>query len=108
MQAGKLRQRISVISPISTARSTDGAPVVTFSTTLKDVWCEVQNISARENFRNDMRWAVTDKIFKIRYTTVTIGPKDKIVYSGENYDVQSVIDVGERHREFELVGRKTT
>ena len=108
MQAGRLRQRISIISPISTARSTDGAPVVTFSTTLKDVWCEVQNISARENFRNDMRWAVTDKIFKIRYTTVTIGPKDKIVYSGENYDVQSVVDIGERHREHELVGRKTT
>ena len=108
MQAGRLRQRISIISPISTARSTDGAPVVTYSTTLKDIWCDVQNVSARENFRNDMRWAVTDKIFKIRFTTQTIGPKDLIVYNSENYAVQSVVDVGERHREHELVGRKTT
>lgn len=108
MRAGNLRQRVSIITPISTARSTDGAPVVTYSTTLKDIWCDVQNVSARENFKNDMRWAITDKIFRIRYTTLTIGPKDLIVYGGENYAVQSVIDVGERHREHELVGRKTT
>ena len=47
-------------------------------------------------------------LFKIRYTTQVIGPKDLIVYNAENYAVQSVVDVGERHREHELVGRKTT
>lgn len=108
MQAGRLRNRVSIISPVSTARSTDGAPITTYSTTLKDIWCEVQNISARENFKNDMRWAVTDKIFKIRYTTLAIGPKDYVVYNSERYAVQSVIDIGERHREHEIVGRKTT
>ena len=108
MEAGRLRKRISIISPISTARSTDGAPIVTYSTTLKDVWCEVGTITASESFKNDMRWALTDKIFKIRYTTLTMGPKDLIVYGGENYQIQSVIDVGERHREHEIVGRKTT
>lgn len=108
MRAGTLRSRISLISPISTARSTDGAPVVTYSTTLKDIWCDVQTVTARENFVNDMRWAITDKIFRIRFTTVTIGPKDLLVYNSERYAIQSVIDVGERHREHEIVGRKTT
>lgn len=108
MQAGRLRKRISIISPISTARSTDGAPIVSYSTLLKDVWCDVQTVTARENFKNDMRWAVTDKIFRIRYTTLSFGPDDLIVYGGENYQVQSIIDVGERQRTHEIVGRKTT
>lgn len=108
MQSGRLRNRISIISPLTTARSTDGAPIVTYSTLLSDVWCEVQNVTARENFKNDMRWAVTDKIFRIRYSTQAIGPKCKIVYNSENYDVQSVVDIQERHKELEIVGRKTT
>lgn len=108
MRSGLLRQRISIISPVSTARSTDGAPVVSYSTLLSDAWCEVVNVSAKENFKNDMRWAVTDKIFRIRYTTAAIGPKDFIVYGGENYSVQSVVNIGERNREYELIGRKTT
>ena len=108
MRAGKLRHRMSVISPLSTARSTDGAPIVTYSTIYKDVWCEVAPVTAVEAYRNDMRWAVTDKVFRLRYSTVGIGAKDLIVYGGERYQIQSVVDVGERHREHEFIGRKTT
>lgn len=108
MRAGRLRHRISIISPESTVRGVDGEPIVTHSTILKNIWAEVQTVSARENFKNDMRWSMTDRIFKIRYTTVSIGHDDRIVFNGSTYEIQSVVDTWERQNELEIVGRLTT
>jgi SPP1 family predicted phage head-tail adaptor len=108
MRSGTLRKRISIISPVSTARSTDGAPIVTYSTLLSDIWAGVQTFSAREVFKNDYRYTQNDKIFRIRYTTLSIGTDDLIVYESNNYGIQSIIDVEERHREHEIVARRVT
>lgn len=109
MRAGLLRNKIKILSPKSTARSTDGAPIITYST-IVDEWAEVQTVSAREQFRTDKRWAVTDKIFRIRYlSTVSITPDDIIVYDGENYQIESgPTNVDERDRTIEMIGRKST
>ncbi len=106
MRSGLLRHQISILSPGSSTRTTDGAPVIALST-IHTAWADVQTVTARENFRNDMRWAETDKIFKIRYTTVAIAAKDKILFNGDTYEIQGTpINVGERKRELEMVGRK--
>jgi head-tail adaptor len=106
MRAGLIRQRVSIISPGSSTRSTDGAPIFAYTTIVKDAWCEVETISAREQFKNDYRFTQNDKIFRIRYTTATIGTDDLIVYNSENYAIQSIINVGERKKTHEIVGRR--
>ncbi len=107
-QIGKRRYQIKILQPISTARSTDGEPIFTYSTILKNIWASVETVTAHEAWRNDYRWAIADKLFNIRYTTISITPDMIINYSSENYQIQNIIDIGEKHHEFEIIGRKTT
>lgn len=108
MRSGMLRHRISIIEPKSTARSTDGAPVITYSTILKDIWAGIKPMGGKELFRDDHRWSVSDKIFTIRYTTAIIKPNMILVYSSENYEIQAVTAVDERNYQIDIVGRKAT
>jgi len=108
MRIGKMRHRITIVQPKSTSRSTDGAPVFTESTILKDIWCAIKPSGGKEVFRDDYRWSVSDKIFTIRYTTATLTPAMVIRYSSEDYEIQAVTPVDERKYYIDIVGRKTT
>ena len=108
MRAGLLRHKISILEPKSTARSTDGAPVITYSTILKDIWAGVTPISGKEIFRDDHRWSVSDKLFTIRYTTAAITQNMVVVFSSDNYEIQEVIPIDHRKVQIDIVGRKAT
>ena len=108
MRAGLLRHKISILEPQTTARSTDGAPVITYSTILKDIWSGVTPISGKEVFRDDHRWSVTDKLFTIRYTTAEITQNMQVVSTSGTYEIQEVINVNERKIQIDIVGRKAT
>lgn len=107
MRAGRLKNRISIISPRTTARSTDGAPIVTY-TTILNTWADVRPIAGREMFRGDYRWADADTEFTIRYSTEGIEAKQFIVFNGSTYNILSVIDSSNAHREMVLIAYKTT
>lgn len=108
MRAGRLNKRISVISPRTTARSTDGAPIVTHTTVLGDIWASVEPMGGREQFRGDYRWVDSDTRFTIRYSTVSITPSNLIVYNGSTYDIQGIVNTDERNRELVIMARIAT
>jgi SPP1 family predicted phage head-tail adaptor len=108
MRAGLLKHRITIISPRTSARSTDGAPIVTHATILKDICADVQPMGGRESFRGDYRWADSDIRVSIRYTTVTIEPRYSLVFNGSTYNIDSVINTDQANRETVLIGTKTT
>ena len=108
MRAGLLRDIISIRSPASTSRSTDGAPIVTQSTVLKDIWARVDNKAGTEIYRDRNRWDVEEADFFIRYTTVSITPTMTVRYNSADYDIKAIIDLDNRHRELQIITKKVS
>ena len=106
MRAGLLDKLITIREPVSTARSTDGAPIYTQSTLLKDVWAMVDVRTGREDYRDRARWDVQEVDFIMRWTTHTIAPDMVVRYNGSDYDIKAVINVAEADRELHLITRK--
>jgi SPP1 family predicted phage head-tail adaptor len=107
MRAGRLNRQISIISPRTTARSADGAPIVT-QTTVLQTWANVEPLSGSEMFRGDYRYAEDSMKFTIRYSTEAIAAPMSVVCTGSTYNIQSVIDSSNAHREMVLIATKTT
>lgn len=107
MRAGRLKQRISIITPGATTRTAEGAPVVTYKTLLQ-TWADARPVSGNEIFRGDYRWSDADMQFTIRYSTVGIYPKMSVVCTGSTYNIVAVIDSSNAHREQILITNKTT
>lgn len=105
MNAGRLDRLISIRQTVSTARSTDGEPLKTISTVLTDIWANVRPISAREFFKADNRYYDADTLFTLRYTSV-ITQLMTVAFSGTEYDIKSLIDVDDRHKELQIFGKK--
>lgn len=108
MRAGTLRHRVSIISPRTTARSADGAPIVTHTTTLKDIWANVEPMGGRESYRGDYRWADSDLRVTLRYTTVGIAPRYLLVFDGSTYNIEGIINTDQRNKELVLFATKST
>ena len=106
MRAGRLNRQISIRYPVSTARSTDGAPIITTSTLLADVWARVDPKTGSEIYRDRNRWEVTETDFFIRHTTVSITPSMSVRYDGNDYDIKAVINTDERNREIQLITKR--
>jgi SPP1 family predicted phage head-tail adaptor len=107
MRAGRLNRQISIISPRTTARSADGAPIVTQTTVLR-CWANVEPLSGSEMFRGDYRYAEDSMKFTIRYTTESIAAPMSVVCTGSTYNILSVLDSSNAHREMVLIATKTT
>ena len=83
-------------SSISTARSTDGAPIVVWSTLLSNIWAEViPKTGSNEVYRDRYRWEVDETDFITRWTTHTVTADNRIKYNGDEYEIKAVINVGE-------------
>lgn len=107
MRAGRLNRQITIISPRTTARSAEGAPIVT-QTTVLNTWANVEPLSGSEMFRGDYRYADDSVKFTIRYSTAGIAPMMSVVCTGSTYNILSVIDSSNAHREMVLIATKTT
>ena len=105
MRIGELNRQVSILQPIVGTRSTvgDGEPVLTYSTILKNIWAKVESQIGREQYRDRNRWEVEDIDFTIWYTTIAIEPEYLVQFNSVNYDIKSVIDVGDSHREIKLM-----
>ena len=107
MRAGKLKQRIAIITPGATTRSADGAPIITFSTVL-NTWAAVEPLSGQEMFRGDYRYAEDAVKITMRYSTVAIFAKMNVICTGSTYNIESVLDSSNAHKELILIATKTT
>jgi len=107
MRAGRLNKQITIISPRTTARSAEGAPIVT-QTTVLQTWANVEPMIGSEMFRGDYRYADDSVKFTIRYSTEGIAPKMSVICTGSTYNIVSVTDSSNAHREMVLIATKTT
>lgn len=105
INAGRLDRLINIRQPVSTARSTDGEPIQTWTTVLENIWCDVRPITAREFFRSDNRYAEADTMFTLRYTSV-INSTMRVILDSNEYWIESVIDVSYEHRELQILGKR--
>jgi len=107
MRAGRLNKQIHIMQPVvSTARSTDGAPIVTWSTYLANIWANVEQQTGQEIYRDRNRWEVEETDFICRWTTHTILTDYRVRYDSADYDIKAVINVNEADRELRLITRK--
>lgn len=66
------------------------------------IWSSIEPVRGREYFQAASVNAENTIRFRIRYRQ-GIRPSMRLIYSGRIFDIKSVIDVNERHREIELM-----
>jgi SPP1 family predicted phage head-tail adaptor len=93
MNAGKLDRRITIQS-VTEAQDNAGQPVQT-DVLLATVWAQVEALRGREPFQGDQFNAQQVTVFTIRYRD-DVDATMQIIWEGEEYDVQSVKEIGRR------------
>ena len=105
MQSGKLNRRIT-IQNVPVTQDASGFPTEGTATTYCTRWASVHPLRGRERFEARQFEAEVDVRFIVRYDSVTaaITPKMQVSYNSKTYDIQSVFDVDEAHKEIEILG----
>ena len=104
MRIGKLRRRIT-IERVTETQDTDGAVLETWST-YATVQASIELISGREYFAAQSTQADVTHRIRIRYLSGIV-PKMRVSYNSRIFDILSVINVGERNRELQLMCRES-
>ena len=102
MNAGKLRKLITIQQQSATSNDEYGAQVVTWSSVGVDRWADVEPLRGREYFAGHQFQSVVDTRFILRYVA-GITPKMRILYNSLSYNIESIINVGERDRELHIM-----
>lgn len=95
---GKLNKRV-LIQYKSVTRSSYGNENITW-TTEATVWANIKPLSAfqREFFTNLQERAELSHVITMRYRT-GVTPTKRLKYGNREFDIESVVDVDERHEE---------
>jgi len=104
LRIGKLRRRIT-IERVTETQDTDGAVLETWST-YATVQASIEPISGREYFAAQSTQADVTHRIRIRYLSGIV-PKMRVSYNSRIFDILSVINVGERNRELQLMCRES-
>ncbi len=107
MRAGRLRDKAKV--QVRNAGQDGMGQVVEAHTDLVTVRCSVEPLNGREYFssRGENLEVTTRVRMRYRSELVNFGPGDRLEISGEIYDVDAVINVGNRKRELVVMCAKT-
>lgn len=106
----KLRHRITLQQPIET-QNTYGEPEIRWQNVSTGVWAEIEPLRGREYFAAKQINAEVEARIKIRYRN-DLSAKMKLVHgpicvcmstATEEYLIDSIIDLEERHRELHLM-----
>lgn len=101
MQAGKLDRRITIQQESTFTRDSFGAKLSSWSD-LATVWAEKRDLTARELFQAGQVYADVTTMFRIRYIS-GIDPKMRVSFESRYYNIRSVIDPTDQHRELQLL-----
>jgi SPP1 family predicted phage head-tail adaptor len=93
---GILRHRIA-IQKQSTSRNSVGEKVISYVDFSSSVRAGIDPIDMNELFSSDQTMTRERKRFVIRYIS-GVGPKQRIMFNGIPWDIESVIDEDERKR----------
>jgi len=108
MRAGNLNRQISIRTPSTWTRSTDGGVVQVWTTVLDTVWADRQPISGKELFTQDARWSEVTTKFVLRYSSL-VTSKCRVIDLGDSsavYEIAAVIDIRDEGRGLELLAYK--
>jgi SPP1 family predicted phage head-tail adaptor len=105
MNAGRMDKIVSVVKTTSTARSTDGAPILTIATRASNVWAEFKPITGRESFINEAIHYEADAVITMRHTTA-VNELCQIKYDSNYYDIKKFINFYGDNRVIEILGRR--
>lgn len=100
MRAGELRHRVTLQQPAET-RNEYGEAERTWSH-VATVWAAVEPLSGREYFDSQQRQAAVSTRITLRYQP-GITPHMRVLFGARVYEIDSVIDIEERHREMQLM-----
>lgn len=105
MRAGRLRHKI-VIQQVSEERSASGSVIQTWSDSLR-LKAAVEPLQGREYWEGKQLQNEVTTRFRIYYRS-GITSKMRVLFNGKYYDILSVLDPEERHREIELMCVETS
>ena len=102
MNAGSLRHRCWIKEP--THSVTNGAVTTTWGT-VTVCWGSLEPLRGREWIESGLENSDITGRFRMRYYSGIL-PTMKLYYGSRTFEIVSVIDPGERHRELELMLRE--
>lgn len=103
--AGNKNRRIT-IQRKTTATDTDGYKTETWAT-YKSCMAWIQNMTGREFYSAQKLNAETQTLFITGYVS-GVTTADRVLYNSVAYDILSVIDIGEAHRELHIAAKRVT
>ena len=103
MKIGKLRHRIT-IQQVSETQDTDGSVIEVWSA-YAVVQASLEPVSGREYLAAQSTQADVTHRINLRYLAGIV-PKMRVNYDSRIFDILSVINVGERNRELQLMCRE--
>ena len=109
MRIGRLRHSITVEQLTSTAIAASGmqAGERTWSTTpLMTIWAGIEPLRGQQFIAaKGVQAEITHKVV-LRYSTVSITPKNRIKFGTRVFDIDSIINPDERNEHLELMCRE--
>lgn len=103
MRAGKLRHKIA-IQQITVTQDANGDTTKTWAT-VKSPWADVMPVSGREYFNAKQHTSEISHTVTIRHDS-SITPKMRVFYDSRYFDIEAVINEGERDRQTTLMCRE--
>jgi SPP1 family predicted phage head-tail adaptor len=103
MRAGPMRHRITIETPIET-QSSDGS-IRKIWETFTTLWALIEPLAGREYFAAQREQADVSHRIRMRYTG-GIDHKMRVLIGSRIFEIESVINVGERDRELILMCRE--
>ena len=100
MRAGPLRCRITIEAPVETQGS-DGSIVTTWKT-FTEAWASIEPLIGREYFAQQREQATESHKIRMRYQP-GITHKMRVAWDSRLFEIESVLNVGERKREIVLM-----
>lgn len=101
MRAGNLCNRVIIQQTTESRDSSTGSVINTWGT-FATVWAAVEPISGREYFSSQQVNSEITARIRIRYLP-GVTSKMRISYDSRLFDIQSVIDIDEQHRELHFM-----
>lgn len=100
MRTGKMRRQITIRTM---TRTPDGMGGYTETPVdVPDIWSEVEPLEGREQLQAMQTGMQRPHRFTIRYRTGMTGAQT-IIYATRTFDIKSVVDPEERHRELVIM-----
>lgn len=101
MRAGRLKQRVRIQEFVEVVDEY-GTPIGSDWEDVAIVWASVEPLRGREYIQLQNTQAELTTRIRIRYQP-GITPAMRVLYDDRKFNIQSVIDPEERHRELELM-----